>query len=79
MNIELLARAIHSHDTEADAFIVCLSEQGTIQVTPYWECEDNDDELLIHAAAAAATFADKISEGTVEAVVVDKRITDTLA
>ena len=79
MNIELLARAIHSHDTEADAFIVCLSEQGTIQVTPYWECEDDQTELLIHAASLAAAFADTVSEGTVQAVVVDKRISDTLA
>ena len=73
MNVELIAAELQKTTTEADVFIVCCTDLGTIQVSPFWECDEGGTALLIQAGITAAKFADEMSEGSVEAVVVDKR------
>ena len=58
---------------EADVFVICRTEIGSIQVSPLWECDMTKSQLSSYALQTAVMYADTVSEGAVTCTIIDLR------
>ena len=69
----LIQKVLRETATEADVLLGFISEQDTIVVLPWWECEMTTPEVLEFCARHVVRLADELSEGDVIGVFMDKR------